>query len=216
MTQRLIKLWDWPVRITHWLLVLCVLGCYGTAEWGWLTMQWHFYFGYAIIVLTLTRVVWGFFGSEQARFGNFVRGPRAVLAYLKGQAPARIGHNPLGAVAVLGLLSALLIQATTGLFHSDDALWFGPLNERVSADLRELMGDWHERFYWVLFALIALHLAAIIYYTVRKKNLLGPMLTGRKAHDTALDERQKPAWQAVIWLALVATIFWATLQYWPG
>ncbi len=222
---RSVKLWDWPVRLTHWSLVICVLVCYGTAEWHWLDMQWHFYFGYAILVLCVFRVLWGLFGSEHARFASFVRSPAAIKQYLQGNYPKRLGHNPLGALSVLGLLAALFIQAFTGLFNSDDIEWFGPLSERVSSDWQEWMADTHERFYWLLLALIAVHIIAVLYYTLIKRDgLIRPKLTGRKrvtdqsdASDQALlDEQQKPWWLALLLLLASAGLVWSVIYFWPA
>ena len=98
--MRGVKVWDLPSRIAHWALGLSILGSYGTAEYGWFSMQWHFYFGYAVITLVIFRVLWGFFGSEHARFRNFVRGPGAVWRYLKTfgdkDGVESTGHNARG------------------------------------------------------------------------------------------------------------------------
>jgi cytochrome b len=217
-----VKLWDWPIRLTHWSLAICVLACYGTAEWHWLDMQWHFYFGYAILVLCVFRVLWGLFGSEHARFASFVRTPRAIWQYLQGNYPKRLGHNPLGALSVLALIGALFVQTFTGLFNNDDIEWFGPLSEKISGDWQESMADIHERFYWVLFALIAVHVIAVLYYTLIKRDgLLRPMITGKKlgvdrSNPAMVDERQKPLWLAILLLLMSASLVWATIYFWPA
>ena len=215
LTKKRTRVWDIPVRICHWAIVLAVLGCYGTAEYGWLDMQWHFYFGYSVLCLTSFRVLWGIFGSEHARFGDFVRGPGAVIAYLRGRLPERLGHSPIGALSVILLLALLLAQSISGLFNSDEVMWYGPLNERVSAKVASFMADVHERGETLLLIAIGLHIAAIAYYlVVKKKNLITPMLTGRALSDQS-DARWAPMWRAVFLAAIVGASFWALLALWP-
>ena len=117
-TTQSIRVWDLPVRLTHWAMVLCVAGLYATGEYGWLTMEWHFRFGYAMLALVLFRLLWGVFGSEHARFVDFVRGPGAIGRYLRNWRSAdyrpAIGHNPLGALAVLAMLALILAQTVSG------------------------------------------------------------------------------------------------------
>jgi cytochrome b len=209
------RVWDIPVRICHWAIALAVLGCYGTAEYGWLDMQWHFYFGYSVLCLTCFRVLWGIFGSEHARFADFVRGPGAIIAYLRGRLPERLGHSPIGALSVILLLALLLAQSISGLFNSDEVIWYGPLNERVSAKVAHFMADVHERGETLLLIAIGLHIVAIAYYlVVKKKNLITPMLTGSAQSDLP-DARWAPIWRALLLAAIVGASFWALLAFWP-
>jgi len=106
-----VRIWDLPTRLFHWLLAALVLCSVVTAKLGGLWIDWHMRAGYAILALVLFRVLWGFAGSRYARFANFVRGPRAVLDYLRGRGAQGAGHSPLGALSVLALLAALLVQA---------------------------------------------------------------------------------------------------------
>lgn len=201
-----VRVWDWPVRLSHWVLVLCIAGLYATGEYGWLDMQWHFRFGYAALSIVLFRILWGFFGSEQARFADFVRGPRAVLEYLRtfGQAGERrwLGHNPLGALSVLALLGLVLLQAVSGLLSNDEIAAFGPLSERISTDASEAWTDLHESVQSVLLIFIGLHLLAIAAYRlVKREDLVTPMLTGYKAGE-GTDARWRPLWLAIALYAL--------------
>lgn len=180
------RVWDGPVRLFHWLVVAIVLMQWATAEWHFLSMDWHFRFGYVMLGLVLWRVLWGFVGSENARFAYFVRGPGAVARYaptvFERRPDAIAGHNPLGGWSVVALLAVLLVQAGSGLFASDDIYRFGPLAGRVSADVVDAMTDLHEGLTNGLLALIALHLAAIAWHAVwKRENLVAPMITGRRA-----------------------------------
>jgi cytochrome b len=219
MSTPSIKVWDLPSRLCHVLLAASILGSYGTAEWGWLDMQWHFYFGYAVLVLVAFRLLWGIWGSEHARFAQFLSGPGAVLRYLKQltsrDAEQSVGHSAVGGWAVVVLLLASFAQAFSGLFNGDDIENFGPLYDKVSEDWVDQIGDFHESFYNVLLILIGVHvIAALLYWLVKKQNLILPMITGRK-HLHARDAVQKPIWLAFLTLAVSAAGLWALIQYFP-
>lgn len=186
-----VRIWDLPTRVFHWLLVVCVVGLVVTGNIGGSAMQWHFRMGYVVLSLLLFRLVWGFVGGRWSRFLVFVRSPGVVLRYLKGQSTPDMeaGHNPLGALSVLGLLTVGLVQVSTGLFSDDEIFNTGPMAHLVSS-------DWVSRLTWVhtevnklvLIALVLLHVAAIIYYRVAKRNnLVRPMLTGDKELDTPVE-----------------------------
>ncbi len=179
-------IWDLPTRLFHWVLVVLIALQYATAKFGFLDMDWHFRFGYATLTLIVFRVGWGFFGSQSSRFMQFVRGPAAVVRYVRSQFSTNpqvsIGHNPLGGWSVIVLILSVLIQAISGLFASDGVDTDGPMSEHVASSTVKLftrIHGWNEN---VLLALIALHVVAIaLYFVLRNDNLLTPMITGRKA-----------------------------------
>ena len=179
--QARVRIWDLPVRLVHWTVALLVAISWWTAEQE--MMEWHYRSGLAILGLLVFRIVWGVIGSSTARFASFVRGPRAVLDYLRGRAEFVLGHNPLGALSVLALLAMLAVQVGLGLFAADeDGLESGPLSHLVSGDTAERMAELHEKGFNLLLVLVALHVAAIAYYLiVRRNNLITPMVTGRTA-----------------------------------
>ena len=182
--SRTIRLWDLPTRLFHWLLVLSVVGAFVTVKIGGNLMLWHGRLGLFIIGLLSFRLVWGVVGSTYARFAHFVRGPSAIKAYLAG-AWKGVGHNPLGALSVLALLTLMIAQASTGLFANDDIAFNGPLYPLISKDTSDAITGWHHLGEKGLFALVGLHLAAIIFYSVKKKErLVPPMVTGRKAVES--------------------------------
>ena len=209
------RVWDLPVRITHWALVLTFAGAYLSHAAGVQYFALHRWFGYAVLVLVAFRLAWGFVGTRHARFANFVRGPRAVLQYLRalpgGAAPP--GHNPLGAVMAVALLAALAVQALTGLFANDEIFNAGPLYGYVSDERSLALTSLHRQlFYWIA-AAAGLHVLAVIAHRVfGKHDLVTPMFTGRKpaAQVSAAQEigRSRP-WLALL---LVATLA-ATLAY---
>lgn len=174
--------WDLPLRLTHWLLVIAVAGAWITHYVGMQAFPWHRRFGYAVLVLVLFRITWGFVGTRHARFVAFVRGPRAVAAYLKGSAAQVLpGHNPLGALSVVAMLLLLLVQASTGLFANDEIANTGPFYGWISHALSNRLSSLHhENSEWLL-VLIGLHIVAVAYYArFRQQPLVRAMLTGRK------------------------------------
>lgn len=210
------RVWDPWLRLTHLGLIVGVVGAYGTAEWGWLTMDAHFWFGYAVLVLVLFRIGWGFVGTTHARFGRFLRGPGAVWQALRGQPDPTPGHSAIGGWATLVLLAALLFQSLTGLYTNDDILWFGPLSERVSYDTAKSLSTLHVRFQNLLLGLIGLHVIAVLgYLLVAKRNLIRPMITGRKP-DAGEDYQAVPMWRAPVLLLLSAALVFTLIRYWPA
>lgn len=193
-------MWDWPVRVTHWAFVLLVPALYFTAEnsaWGW-----HMRLGHVLLALLIFRVIWGFVGTDTARFTRFVRGPAGVIAYLRGgYDPAReIGHNPLGALAVLALLGLMFAQVIMGLFAGDpfDGAT-GPLNSWVSIATADTFTKTHEWFFWVLFGMIGLHLAVIAFYSaVRAQKLVGAMVVGKSEKALGVEGNSEPSIAALL------------------
>jgi cytochrome b len=189
--------WDLPLRAFHWLLVLSLIGLWTTAKadadyMDWLTkrfdvtwMEWHFRIGYFVIGLITFRIIWGFVGPRHARFVNFIPGPARFFAYLgslfKRDSKHSIGHNPVGALMVLVILAAVGLQAFTGLFTSDDVIWAGPYNPAVSSALANKMGAIHHLNYIILLWIVSLHVLAIVFYAVYKRQrLVPPMINGYK------------------------------------
>jgi cytochrome b len=184
-----VRVWDLPLRLFHWLLVVCVVGAIGSAKAGNLNL--HFWFGYGVLALLIFRILWGLVGPRYARFTSFVFSPATLLRYLRGtpDAPRTLGHSPLGALSVFAMLAILASQAGSGLFVSDEIAFEGPLAHQVSAAAVDTASWWHrlnERF---IFAIIGLHLAAILYYRVfQRKSLVKPMVVGdRLVAPTAAD-----------------------------
>lgn len=182
-----IKVWDVPTRLFHWLLVLALLFMWQSAKSGGM-MVWHLRCGLLITALLVFRLCWGIWGSDTARFSQFVRGPSEIRRYLRQGIPEeeQPGHNPLGALMVVALLAAALFQTATGLLAADENTFTdnGYLNRWVSADAGSFFRYLHVNAFNVLAALAAVHIAAVLLYRiVGKKNLILPMLTGYKTID---------------------------------
>jgi cytochrome b len=175
-----IRVWDLPLRIFHWALAFCVIAAYISQSIGGNAMVWHGRFGLAVLGLVTFRLVWGFVGSTNARFRHFVRGPKVIAAYLRGQWSG-LGHNPLGALSTLALLGVPLLLTLTGLFANDDIAFEGPLYVLIDKDLSDRITKIHHWFEPVILILVGLHIAAIAFYVwVKKQTLVKPMMTGWK------------------------------------
>jgi cytochrome b len=201
-----VRIWDLPTRLFHWLLVILVALAWWTAEEG--MMERHRLAGYLILGLLLFRLLWGLFGASTARFASFVRGPAATWDYVRGRTAAGIGHNPLGALSVLALLGVLVLEALLGLFATDeDGLAPGPLSHHVSFDTARDLGELHHSLFTLVQLLVALHLAAILFYLLfRRHNLLTPMITGTGPGDVPMVAA--PLWRFLLAVALAAGATW--------
>jgi len=181
------RIWDVPTRLFHWALVGTVLtGLYLGEYRDFSTIQLHFYFGYATGGLLVFRLLWGIIGPAHARLGALFPSPRALVAYLRtlfARRPSGTpGHNPVGALSVLAMLAALSVQVVTGLCSEDDGLFSeGPLAAYLNGSTVLTMTAVH---YWssrVVMALIVLHLAAILFYRLwKREDLVTAMITGWK------------------------------------
>lgn len=207
-----ILVWDLPLRLFHWLLVLLVVTSMVSVQIGGNAMQIHMLSGYSILTLLLFRILWGLLGGTHARFANFVHGPASALAYLgalrRQQAGTYLGHNPAGAWSVIFMLASLLLQAATGLFANDDIATEGPLAKLVSKALSDRITGIHYLNSNLLYVLIGLHLLAVAYYFFYKRdNLVKPMVTGFKETAAAAGEiarNRGNTWLAAILLAACA------------
>ncbi|WP_338809666.1 cytochrome b/b6 domain-containing protein [Neisseria leonii] len=178
------KIWDLPTRLFHWLLAAGFAFMWFSAETGGNWLAWHIRIGSLLFGLLVFRICWGIWGSDTARFRQFVR-PGRIAAYLRGQVgeSEQPGHNPLGAMMVLALLAALAVQLVSGLFAADENTFIhnGYLNGLVSEAAGSAMRSLHMAFFNVLLTLVAVHIAAVaVYRLVKKQNLVTPMISGYK------------------------------------
>lgn len=182
--------------------------------WTWKSgeTQLHEKLGYVTLGLLLFRIYWGFFGSSTARFTEFVKGPRAIAAYLRGASAANVGHNPLGALSVLLLLGLMIVEVGFGLFTQDvDGIEAGPLAVYVSYETADWARGWHDLLFDVIVVAIAIHVLAILFYLIVKRdNLVGPMITGRKSFGEPVEAPRMASFaNALVGIALSAAITWA-------
>lgn len=207
MAPYTVRVWDLPVRLFHWSLVLLVPALWWTA--GNDRMDLHIMLGEIMLGLILFRLLWGLLGSSTARFASFVKGPGAVLRYLRGNGRS-FGHNPLGGWSVVAMLLVLAVQVGLGLFASDeDGIYYGPLSRHMpDLDSAHALAERHETFFWVLVALIVLHVLAVLWYWLaRRDNLVAPMVTGRGPAGAAGEAMvPAPLWRFLLSGALAAVL----------
>jgi len=199
-----ILVWDLPLRLFHWLLVILVVVSWISVSIGGNAMQVHMLSGYAILALVLFRLLWGFLGSRHARFVSFLRSPAAAIAHLRAlrgnDATRYPGHNPAGGWSVILMLLVLLVQAGTGLFANDDIATHGPLAKLVSKAVSDRITGIHHLNVKILYVLIGLHLSAVAYYFFHKReNLVKAMFTGFK--DAGADSGDAAPEHGRNWLA---------------
>ena len=196
--DRKVLIWDAPVRVFHWLMVLSFAGAYLTAE----SERWrlvHVTLGYTMLGLVVFRVLWGFVGTRHARFATFVRGPAAAARYLRGlvggQSVQGAGHNPAGALAIIALLGMAVVVTAAG--------W---------ATYNDLGGNWleelHEGAANIMLAIVGVHVAGVLLSSwLHRDNLIGAMVTGRKRARP--EDAVRSAWRSVAVLMLAAVLrFW--------
>jgi len=192
--KKIIRVWDLPIRLCHWLLVVFITASFVTINLGDEFTQWHAYFGYSILTLLVFRVIWGFVGSTHARFASFFPSKKAIFDYLSGSSPRVLGHNPIGAISIVVLLLVLSIQVVTGLFIDDEVSFQGPLAKYVSSSVSSLLSGIHEGNQVVILMLIAIHIAAIIFYKkFKREDLIKPMISGDKEIDPSEEAKYLPA-----------------------
>lgn len=215
MPQQKVRVWDLPVRLFHWLLVLCLVVSWWSAETR--EMEIHYYSAMVILGLLIFRLIWGVVGSSTARFTSFVASPAAVISFIrsKNRLHSKSGHSPLGGYSVVALLTVLITQVTTGLFATDlDGLESGPLSYLVSFEVSRSAAEIHGAAFNILLALVILHVVSIFFYLVaRKTNLIWPMFTGSAV-------KSEPDWKDMIsgnrkWLvaSLIAAISLVCLAF---
>lgn len=208
-----IKLWDAPVRLVHWAIVVLIPALWWSAESSDMTL--HKQLGHVTLALVVFRIFWGFAGSSTARFASFLKGPRAVATYASSlfgkEGAVVVGHNPLGGWSAALLLLLLAVQTGVGLFAQDvNGIESGPLSHLVSYDTADAARGLHHLLFNVLLGFIALHLAAILFYTVVKRdNLISPMVTGQKVMVSAVPQpRLAPVWRGAAGIIGSAALAW--------
>lgn len=202
--SRWIRVWDLPLRLFHWGLVVAIAVAFLSSEEDSALNQWHILAGWIVAILIVFRLAWGVVGGEHSRFVDFVRPSRIghhLGGLLGGQRERSVGHNPLGALAVVALL--LLAAAT---------VWTGAFGGEAAEDL-------HETIAWVLLAMVAVHVLAVVVMSVlERENLVRAMVSGNKPaslHPGAADAtRPGIVGLAVAALVVLGTV-WLILQYDP-
>ncbi len=205
------KVWDAPVRLFHWLSVVLLVTLYVTMRTH--HMDWHMRAGYTLMALVLFRLIWGFVGSDTARFSRFLRSPLAGFRHLSGflrhEPDNEIGHNAAGGWMVLLLLGLMAAQITFGLGAHTRTL-AGPLAGWIGPDWSDVANRAHGFTFYLLLAAIVLHVLVVLAYAaIKRQDLVRPMITGRKRlpGNFRAPRLASPALAGAVML-LSATIAW--------
>jgi cytochrome b len=210
------RVWDAPIRLFHWMIVILVVVSWYTAHSG--RMELHFYSGYTILTLLLFRIGWGFIGSDTARFSRFLKNPLAGFRHLahfpRREPDNEIGHNAAGGWFVLVLLGVLLFQAATGLFSNDDVVSQGPFADRVGKEISNQITHYHDLNFNIILAATGLHvLMVLLYAAIKRQDLVRPMVTGKKRLPaTFRAPRMASSFLAAGLLVLCALIVWTVIS----
>ena len=213
----IVRVWDAPTRLFHWSLVSCVIGLFVTSRVGGEAMDWHIRFGYAVLTLLLFRLIWGFVGGHWSRFSKFLYSPAHVVRYLKGQGEASqsVGHNPAGSLSVWAILFLLALQVASGLLSDDEIAAAGPLSRHVSEPIVNQATTYHTTLgQYGLLLMLGLHLSAIAFYLVKKKeNLAKAMITGDKLLSHAATQT-RDRWTDRAKAMMLFALCWALVAGW--
>ncbi len=211
--QHTVRVWDLPTRLFHWSLAATTMALVATAKLGGNAMEWHLRLGYVMLALLVFRLVWGLVGGRWSRFASFLYSPTRLWRYLRGGGEDDVGHSPLGALSVFALLTVLLLQVGSGLVSDDEIAFAGPLTRFVPGSVVGQATWYHKDVgQYLLYALVGLHLLAILFYVlVRKRTLVRPMLGGDKQlprpASPSRDDMASRAGAAVV-LALSGALAW--------
>jgi len=206
--MKVIQLWDKAIRFYHWSQLLLLVGLWFTAEQGYLVV--HQVLAYSLAALLISRLIWGFVGSQTARFSHFLQSP-AQLVRMWNKAKYGIGHRGLSGYMSLALMLLLALQFISGLMTSDDVMTEGPLYAAVSSDWSAFASWFHHNNFNVLLALIALHVAAALLHGLKKDGVLGAML-----HGKLQTEAEQPVVKSTLWYLLLVLIFAGVFALWQG
>lgn len=199
-----VRVWDMPLRLFHWVLVLSIAMAFLSSEEDSVLNDWHVLSGWTAAILIVFRLVWGFVGGEHSRFSDFIR-PSRIAHHVSGLAQGKrepsLGHNPLGAVAVVVLLALTAVTVWSGAFGG------------------EATGELHEVIAWALLAMVAIHVIAVIVMSMlERENLVRAMVTGNKPaerHPGAVDARAPGTVGWILGVLTVVAAIYAIAQYDP-
>lgn len=208
-----VRVWDLPVRVFHWCLVMGIGVSLATGlEGSETSMQIHLVSGQINLALILFRLAWGFVGGVHARFAQFLRSPRATIHNLSDLAARRFraypGHTPAGGWMIMLMLVVIGLEATTGLFATDDISITGPLNHLVNDAAAHAITEIHEFLYPVTITLVCVHLAAIAgYWIFGRQNLAAAMIHGYKRSPDAVSDALLAGRGLLVAIAVAALIY---------
>jgi cytochrome b len=202
-SKQSVLVWDMPVRVFHWLLVISFVGAWVTSESEAQPMI-HYAFGYTASALVLFRIIWGILGTRYARFNQFIKGPSQTILHIKSLVTRNpnpeLGHNPAGALAMVLLMLLILLIGLTG---------YG----LVKDFLGDLAGEAHEAIASIAMAVVVVHIAAAVGVSfLQKENLVKSMVTGKKQGTTEQAIRSSAYGVGILLVGAYAYFFYQILN----
>lgn len=214
-TPHKVHIWDLPTRLFHWLLAACIVALVVTAKMGGNAMNWHLILGQVVLALLIFRLLWGMVGGYWSRFGSFIPSAEAMRRYMRGTSTTqdRAGHNPLGSLSVIAMLVVLIAQIASGLMSDDEIAFSGPLTRFVSGELIAKATHYHAHWgQYLIYGLVALHVLALIGYSIKGDKLVPAMVTGDKLLDEPVAASSDTASTRA--LAAVLAVVACALSWW--
>jgi len=207
-------IWDLPLRIFHWSIASIIFALWYTSDQD---IGLHIQLGFVALGLVLFRIIWGLIGTKHALFKNFIPTLSKLKQYLSKDKDsdklAFVGHNPAGSLMVILMLVLILVQAISGLFINDDVFSSGPYYGSISDSANSLMNTIHHKGFDIILISIAIHILAVLYYwKVKHKNLVKPMITGKKSNNDASSHDSIA--HSKLLIALITVIIIAMFVYW--
>ena len=206
-----VKVWDWPLRVWHWLFAICI-GCllYTGLSGDLSLLSWHMRFGCAMVGLVIFRLLWGIWGGLHARWPIYRVGPRAFFSHFRG---GRVDdpHTAPGRAMAIAMVVLAGVQAGTGLFANDAIFNEGPLARYVSEDTSNDLTWIHNRVFMGIIACAVVHLLAHAVYALRRDSTPLAMFTGSKPADVA--ETPDYWMRALVTAAIAGGLVWGALEY---
>ena len=196
-----LRVWDLPLRLFHWLLVVAIALAFLSSEEDSVLNQWHVLSGWVAGILIVFRIVWGFVGGEHSRFADFIRPSGLgshVAELLHGRAEPTLGHNALGSVSVLLLLALVATTVWTGVILAEDL---------------------HEVVAWTLLGMVGVHIAAVVLMSLlTRESLVAAMITGTKPadrHPGSSDAKRPGVIGVVVGAAILVGTIYSVRAYDP-
>ncbi|MGB1201530.1 MAG: cytochrome b/b6 domain-containing protein [Cognaticolwellia aestuarii] len=215
--EKMHLIWDLPLRIFHWLLVLSIGASWYTSDQDNGLIEYHLLVGYFALGLIVFRILWGFLGTTHSKFIHFFPSLKKIIAYIQSFKQADpvhyAGHNPLGSLMVFFMLITILLQAVSGLFMDDDIFTTGPYSGSINSSVESVLVYIHRNGFNLILAAIALHISAVIFYErVKKQALISAIITGKKS--ARMVNKKDSISHSKIGLAILISIVVAGFIYW--
>ena len=200
-------IWDWPLRIWHWLFACAIsFSLYSGLQGDISLMAWHQRSGLLLLGLLLFRLGWGLWGGRYARWGNYGTTPLQFVDHFRGRG-GKSAHTSPGIAMAAMLIAATTVQVGTGLFATDDIFTEGPLYDYASAEFARVANWIHHRLHWLILGGLSVHVTAhAVYGFVLRDRTPLAMFTGRKPGREHLPSTQSFWFRAGVTLILAVAV----------